>query len=99
MTLIRNLPTLASLLAAMALGGCITLLPDAKPVQLYRFTPEMVGVLRQHRWKGGRLSFAQVGSFIPPHRGTGFSPQTGSRPPISLMRAGHSPPRSSSIRP
>lgn len=44
MTLIRNLPTLASLLAAMALGGCITLLPDAKPVQLYRFTPEMVGV-------------------------------------------------------
>lgn len=40
MTLTRNLSRLAGSLAALALGGCITLLPEAQPAQLYRFTPD-----------------------------------------------------------
>ena len=40
MTLTRNLLRLSAAGAALALAGCITLLPDAKPAQLYRFTPE-----------------------------------------------------------
>ena len=40
MTLTRSLSGLAAALAALALGGCITLLPDAQPAQLYRFTPD-----------------------------------------------------------
>lgn len=40
MTLTRNLSRLAGALAALALGGCITLLPDTQPAQLYRFTPD-----------------------------------------------------------
>jgi cholesterol transport system auxiliary component len=39
-TLTRSLSGLAAALAALALGGCITLLPDAQPAQLYRFTPD-----------------------------------------------------------
>ena len=37
MTLTRNLLRLAAGLAALALAGCITLLPETKPTQLYRF--------------------------------------------------------------
>lgn len=40
MTLTRNLLRLAAAGAAIALAGCVTLLPDAKPAQLYRFTPD-----------------------------------------------------------
>lgn len=40
MTLTRNLLRLAAAGAALALAGCITLLPDTKPAQLYRFTPD-----------------------------------------------------------
>ena len=40
MTLTRNLSRLAGALAALALGGCITLLPESQPAQLYRFTPD-----------------------------------------------------------
>lgn len=40
MTLTRNLLRLTAAAAALALAGCITLLPDTKPAQLYRFTPD-----------------------------------------------------------
>lgn len=36
MTRLRSLP-LVALLAALALGGCVSVLPKSKPVQLYRF--------------------------------------------------------------
>lgn len=41
MTLTRNLSRLAAATAALTLAGCITLLPDTQPAQLYRFTPDV----------------------------------------------------------
>jgi cholesterol transport system auxiliary component len=39
-TLTRNLLRLSAAAAALTLAGCITLLPDSEPAQLYRFTPD-----------------------------------------------------------
>ena len=40
MTLTQTLSRLTAGLATLILAGCITLLPDTQPAQLYRFTPD-----------------------------------------------------------
>ncbi|MFM8819296.1 MAG: ABC-type transport auxiliary lipoprotein family protein [Phenylobacterium sp.] len=40
MTAQQSLLRLLILVSALVLAGCVTLLPETKPVQLYRFTPE-----------------------------------------------------------
>lgn len=46
MTQTRKLLAVMAAATSLALTGCVTLLPEAKPVQLYRFTPEPEAVDR-----------------------------------------------------
>lgn len=65
MTLTRNLLRLSAAGAALALAGCITLLPDAKPAQLYRFTPD-AGPLTEAAPTEGRTAMIRGGGSFHP---------------------------------
>ena len=65
MTLTRNLLRLSAAGAALALAGCITLLPDAKPTQLYRFTPESAPLAASTPAEGRVPMIRGGGSFHP----------------------------------
>ncbi|AWM77301.1 ABC-type transport auxiliary lipoprotein family protein [Phenylobacterium parvum] len=65
MTLTRNLLRLSAAGAALTLAGCITLLPDAKPAQLYRFTPETAPLAASTPTEGRIPMIRGGGSFHP----------------------------------
>lgn len=65
MTLTRNLLRLSAVAAALGLAGCITLLPDAKPAQLYRFTPDP-GTLAATAPTEGRIPVIRAGGSFHP---------------------------------
>ena len=65
MTLTRNLLRVSAAAAALTLAGCITLLPDAKPAQLYRFTPDP-GTLGVSAPTEGRVPVIRAGGSFHP---------------------------------
>lgn len=65
MTLTRNLSRLAAAAGALTLAGCITLLPDAKPTQLYRFAIASTGTSDAAPAEGRASVVRAGGSFHP----------------------------------
>lgn len=61
----RNILRLVAAAAALALSGCITLLPDAKPTQLYRFTPDTPATAASLLTEGRVPLIRAGGSFHP----------------------------------
>ncbi|MCA3714383.1 ABC-type transport auxiliary lipoprotein family protein [Phenylobacterium sp.] len=65
MTLNRNLSRLAAAVATLTLAGCITLLPDSQPAQLYRFTPDPLKQIAPAPTEGRTPLIRAGGNFHP----------------------------------
>ena len=65
MTLTQTLSRLTAGLATLILAGCITLLPDTQPAQLYRFTPDP-GTLGAPPLTEGRTPLIRAGGNFHP---------------------------------
>jgi cholesterol transport system auxiliary component len=64
-TLNRNLSWLAAAVATLTLAGCITLLPDTQPAQLYRFTPDPLTPVASAPIEGRTPLIRAGGNFHP----------------------------------